>query len=74
MNFLLCSLGSHGDIHPYLAIGRELNRLGHSATLAMSEGYRDLVLGHGLGFTPIRPESRIDDESLMAPIMDCFSL
>ena len=30
MNVLLCSLGSHGDVHPYLALGRELLRLGHA--------------------------------------------
>ncbi len=70
MKFLLCTLGSHGDIHPYLAIGRELRLRGHSVTLATSRGYRELIHEHGLQFVPIRPESRIEDQALMRRIMD----
>ena len=70
MNVLLCSLGSHGDIHPYVALGRELLRRGHVVTFATSSCYRDLIEGHGIAFTPIRPESPHNDRAAMARIMD----
>lgn len=33
MRLLMLTNGSHGDIHPFLAIGREMTRRGHSAAL-----------------------------------------
>lgn len=70
MKILLCTLGSHGDVHPYLALGRELMQRGHGVTLATSAHYRAVVESHGLAFTPIRPEAPLDDPHTMARIMD----
>ena len=70
MRILLCSLGSHGDVHPYLALGRELMRRGHAITFATSAHYQALVEGHGIAFTPIRPQAPLDDHAVMARIMD----
>jgi UDP:flavonoid glycosyltransferase YjiC (YdhE family) len=61
MRILLCSLGSHGDIHPSLALGRELLHHGHAVTFATSSYYRDLIERHGIAFAPIRPEAPVDD-------------
>ncbi len=52
---VLNTFGSFGDIHPYLAIGIELNRRGHTAVLATSEVYRSKVEAEGVLFAPVRP-------------------
>ncbi|MBL9169069.1 MAG: glycosyltransferase [Verrucomicrobiales bacterium] len=70
MRILLCSLGSHGDIHPYLALGRELVRRGHTVAFATSSFYQALVERQGIRFTSIRPEAPLDDPAIMARIMD----
>ena len=70
MNVLLCSLGSHGDVHPYLALGRELLARGHGVTFATSSCYGDLIERHGIRFAPIRPDSPFHDRRAMARIMD----
>lgn len=70
MNVLLCSLGSHGDVHPNLALGRELLQRGHAVTFATSSYYGDLIQRHGIAFVPIRPEAPVHDQAMMAGIMD----
>ena len=39
MHYLLTPVGSSGDVHPYLAIGRELRRRGHDVTLVAAEPF-----------------------------------
>jgi rhamnosyltransferase subunit B len=70
MKILLCSLGSHGDVHPYLALGRELLRRGHAVAFAASSYYRELIERYGIAFAPIRPEAPLDNRAVMAKIMD----
>jgi len=70
MNILICTFGSHGDVHPYLALGWALKQLGHHVTLATSSVYGDLVHRHGLDFAPVRPEVRMDDQELFKLIID----
>jgi rhamnosyltransferase subunit B len=64
---LLTTLGSLGDLHPYIAVGLGLRERGHAVTIATSEIYRGKVEGEGLGFAPVRPDmSRIiDDPEIM---------
>jgi UDP:flavonoid glycosyltransferase YjiC (YdhE family) len=56
MRFLLTTLGSLGDLHPYIAVGKGLQERGHAVTLATSEIYRTRVDGEGLNFQPLRPD------------------
>jgi rhamnosyltransferase subunit B len=53
---VLATIGSLGDLHPCLAIGRELLRRGHTVTVATTDIYRDRVERLGLRFAPIRPD------------------
>ena len=53
--FLLTTLGSLGDLHPYIAVGRSLIARGQQAVLATSEEYRELIVGAGVSFSPVRP-------------------
>lgn len=50
MHVVLVSVGTDGDIFPYVGLGVELQRRGHTATLLASEHYRPLAKQHGLGF------------------------
>jgi rhamnosyltransferase subunit B len=52
---LIATLGSLGDLHPYLAIARELKRRGHRPTIATLDRYRGAVEAEGVGFTVMRP-------------------
>src|ERR1019366_1548853 len=55
-HFLLTTLGSLGDLHPYIAVGLGLRQRGHTVTIATSEVYRQKVDGEGLRFHPMRPD------------------
>ena len=54
-HILLCTLGSLGDLHPYVALARALDRRGQHAVLATSELYRERVAAEGVRFHPVRP-------------------
>ena len=51
---VLTTLGSHGDIHPFVAVALGLRRRGHEAIVATTAHYREKVEAAGLGFRPIR--------------------
>jgi sterol 3beta-glucosyltransferase len=55
MRFVLNSVGSTGDILPFVALGSELKELGHSVTLAVPPNFRLMAEGAGLDFAPIGP-------------------
>lgn len=50
MRFLLTPVGSSGDVHPYIAIGRELIARGHDVMLFSAEPHRDAVERSGIEF------------------------
>jgi UDP:flavonoid glycosyltransferase YjiC (YdhE family) len=52
---LLATLGSLGDLHPYIAVGRELSARGQHVRLATSIDYRGRVEAAGLEFAPLAP-------------------
>lgn len=53
---VFATLGSLGDLHPYMAVARELATRGHAPVLATHPYYRARVEGAGLGFAPVRPD------------------
>lgn len=67
---LLAAMGSHGDLNPALALGRELKRRGHSVILAATSIYAPDAAREGLDFAPTRPEADRNDAKLMAKLMD----
>lgn len=69
---LLATFGSLGDLHPYLAIARGLQRLGHEPVIATSAAYRDQVEALDITFRPVPPDvpdPAIPSE-LLARVMD----
>lgn len=53
--FLFSAIGSLGDVHPYIAIGRELVARGHEAVIASAEEFRASVEAAGVGFARVGP-------------------
>lgn len=52
---LLATLGSLGDLHPYIAVGRALVARGQQVRIATSIDYRSRVEAAGLEFAPLSP-------------------
>lgn len=52
---VFATFGSLGDLHPYVAIARELARRGHRPRIASFAEYREAVEAAGVEFAPMRP-------------------
>jgi UDP:flavonoid glycosyltransferase YjiC (YdhE family) len=52
---VLATMGSLGDLHPYLALALGLKARGHDVTLATIEAYRHIVEGEALRFHAVGP-------------------
>ena len=48
MQIVLASVGSLGDVHPFIAIGQALQERGHAVTLICNDDFRALVQAAGL--------------------------
>jgi UDP:flavonoid glycosyltransferase YjiC (YdhE family) len=73
MRIVLNTLGSFGDIHPYMAIALELQSRGHAPVVATAESYREKIEGAGIEFFPVRPdlpEPRSQQIDLMEKVME----
>jgi UDP:flavonoid glycosyltransferase YjiC (YdhE family) len=63
MKVLAITGGSHGDVHPFLGIGQELQRRGHDVHLFVHPYYEREVARAGLAMSPLSPE--VDHEGLL---------
>ncbi|HWI14310.1 MAG TPA: nucleotide disphospho-sugar-binding domain-containing protein [Burkholderiales bacterium] len=72
MNIVLATFGSLGDLHPTLALARELKRRGHRPLVATFDAYADAVAAAGAGFRAIRPsvEAFGDPHQLLQRLLD----
>ena len=52
MKVCMYTLGTRGDVQPYVALGRGLLRAGHEAVLCTGGSFRSLALENGLSFVP----------------------
>lgn len=57
MKITAITLGSYGDIMPFILLGEELVKRGHEYRLATFENYRDIVEKRGLVFSKISGDS-----------------
>lgn len=53
MKILILTLGSRGDVQPYVALGRGLQQAGHDVHLATAAPFAEFVRGNGLEFVPL---------------------
>ena len=73
MRIILNTLGSFGDIHPYMAIAMELQRRRHTPVIATMEIYREKIERAGLEFVAVRPnipQPKEQDAELIEKIME----
>ncbi|KAA2242253.1 glycosyltransferase [Salinarimonas soli] len=59
MQISIQTLGTRGDVQPYLALGLGLARAGHDVVLAAPARFEAFVMGHGLAFAPL-PDDLLD--------------
>jgi sterol 3beta-glucosyltransferase len=50
MKVLILTLGTRGDVQPFVALAQELQRRGHQAVVAAPERFADLIAGQGVTF------------------------
>ncbi len=50
MKFVMTPVGSSGDVHPYIGIGRALRARGHDVVVVTSGAFEQVVQRAGLGF------------------------
>ena len=53
MNIVAIVIGSYGDVTPFIVLGRQMKKRGHSFSVAALEDFRDAVERAGLGFYPM---------------------
>ena len=53
MKVLLPTLGSAGDVHPFIALGAALEARGHRATIITTPLFQPLIEAQGLGYLPV---------------------
>ena len=64
-HIVIATIGSLGDLHPCLALGRELLDRGYRVTIATTPCYRSKVEGLGLSFRSMRPDWDPTDANLI---------
>jgi rhamnosyltransferase subunit B len=53
MRVLIFPMGSSGDVHPFIGVGKALQARGHEVFIITSGYFEDLVKRAGLGFRPV---------------------
>lgn len=58
MHVLILTLGSRGDVQPYVALGRALTARGHRVTLSTGRGFESMIEAAGLATAPLSADVR----------------
>ena len=64
-HIVLATLGSYGDLFPYLTLGRALAARGHTPVIATSPSHEPIVASAGLAFHALHPDIDVSDRALM---------
>lgn len=67
---VLTTLGSYGDINPFVGLALALRSRGHDVVIATSPFYRDYIECAGIGFHPVRPDVDPGNREAVARIMN----
>ena len=65
MNILIPTIGTRGDVQPYIALAGGLIELGHEVTIATHPIQRALVESYDMPFAPIGPDIDLGYETAM---------
>lgn len=63
MRVLIATIGTRGDVQPYIALAKALEETGFETTLATHPVMRSLVESYGVRFAPIGPDIDIAHET-----------
>lgn len=58
MQILIVTIGTRGDVQPYLALARGLQDAGHHVTLATHATFRPFIERHGVDYAPLAGDIR----------------
>ena len=61
MKILIPTIGSRGDIQPFIALAQGLSEAGHNPILATHPVMKSLVESHGITFEPIGPDINLSE-------------
>ncbi|TLD35369.1 26S protease regulatory subunit [Venturia nashicola] len=53
MQITCLTIGSRGDVQPYIALAKRLMKDGHKVRIATHDEFKDWVEGHGVDFAPV---------------------
>jgi UDP:flavonoid glycosyltransferase YjiC (YdhE family) len=56
MRVVLATMGTLGDVHPFIALALGMQARGHTPVFAGAESVRPIAERHGIEFHPIRPD------------------
>jgi sterol 3beta-glucosyltransferase len=62
MKIVIPTIGSKGDVQPFIALAQGLIQAGHSVTLASHPVMKPLIESHGVTFAPIGPDIDLAQE------------
>jgi sterol 3beta-glucosyltransferase len=77
MRIVIFSIGTQGDVRPFVALGKGLRALGHSVCVATGETCEALVRAHDLDFSPLTAdflELMASDPNAMKKGLNPFAL
>src|SRR5580700_12205956 len=61
MHAILVTMGTDGDVFPYVGLGIRLREQGHRVTLAAPESYTALAAKHGFDFHTLITQAEADE-------------
>ncbi len=50
MKIFIVTIGSRGDVQPYVALGQGLKKAGHSVTICTCSNFEPFIAKHGLNY------------------------
>lgn len=63
MKILIPTMGTRGDVQPYIALATTLNASGYEVTIATHPCWKDLIKNYNINFVPIGPDIDIEYET-----------
>lgn len=65
MRFSLITIGSRGDVQPFLALGKGLQRKGHTVQICTMDKFQSLVESEGFSYLPLAGSAELLMEKLI---------
>lgn len=63
MKVLIPTMGTRGDVQPYIALATKLNASGYEVTIATHPCWKELIESYNINFVPIGPDIDIEYET-----------